>query len=323
MEIRWSHSADWLWNICHRKFWFKHIHAIPWANWGTPQRKAYILSNAMTLELWRGNLVHSVIADFIIPNLSNVAVLSEESVKNFALERAYRQLEFSANKKYREPNMTKKKAGDAYAIIWEDEFTEPVSRMTKDEALNDIELALSKCMNLSELLEEIRRSSWVVPEATLSLRTNQNATASIAITGRVDLMMADETISNTLTLIDWKVDSRRQFYHAPQLWLYAFLFDKIEKYQDTNWKEQVIPKWVKSLPKKLLTVNLLYGEISEIEWNDWRKMEVEDRAFKGVRRINILLDGRKPDSIEGSELSVAENAKNCEICSFRQPCQKL
>ncbi len=84
-------------------------------------------------------------------------MLSEDRVQNFALERGNRQLAFSANKKYRETDMTKKKAGESYTIIWEDEFTMPISKLTKEEALNDIKLALSNFMNFPELLEEIRR----------------------------------------------------------------------------------------------------------------------------------------------------------------------
>ena len=69
MPVQWSNSVDWNLKICKRKFWFQYIFANPRAAWGSQQREAYILSNARSLEAWRGSLVHHVIEKFVVPDL--------------------------------------------------------------------------------------------------------------------------------------------------------------------------------------------------------------------------------------------------------------
>jgi len=214
--------------------------------------------------------------------------------------------------------MTKTKGGDSYAAIWEDEFKSPASRLTKTEALEEIKLALANLLKLPGLLEELRRSSWIVPEATIRLEEN-----GIPVVGRIDLMAVCTNASQILKLVDWKLDRKQRHDCAPQLWLYTYLFDRAARYQDTSFRYQAIPVWIKVLPKSLIEVNLLYGSIIEHDWSDRRVKEVNDRIFRGAHRIRALLNGRNPKQIQGGELRVTENSNNCDFCPFRQPCQAL
>lgn len=318
MAVQWSNSADWVLRRCRRRFWFQYIYASPRAKWGSPRREAYILSNARTLEAWRGNLVHTVIQDYVVPHLQQGEIPFEADLQAFALDRARRQLKFSSIKKYGETGMTKTKGGDSYAAIWEDEFESTASRLTKTEALAEIRLALVNLWKLTELLDELCESSWSVPEALLCLREFE-----IPIQGRIDLMAACAGPSPELKLIDWKLDREQRHDYAPQLWLYAYLLDRTDRYQDGSYRYQNIPEWVKALPKSLLEVNLLHGSIDESEWGDRKVRGVEDRIFRGIRTIQALVDGRKPEQIHGGELHVTDNPNNCNYCPFRQPCQAL
>ena len=318
LPIRWSNSADWALRRCRRKYWFKHIYASPTSKWGSPRREIYILSNVQTLEQWRGNLVHTVIQDYVVPRLQHGIIPSEADLQAFALDRARRQLNFSSSKSYRETGMTKTKGGDSYTAIWEDEFKSPASRLTKTEAVEEIKLALANLLRLPGPLEELRRSSWIVPEATIRLEEN-----GIPVVGKIDLMAVCTNASQILKLVDWKLDRKQRHDYAPQLWLYAYLFDSADRYQNASYHYQHIPTWVKGLPKNLIEMNLLYGSIIEHDWSDRRIKEAKDRIFRGTHRIRVLLDGRNPKQIQGGELSVTENSNNCDFCPFRQPCQAL
>jgi hypothetical protein len=182
------------------------------AKWGSSQREISILSNVQTLEAWRGNLVHSVISDYLVPQIQQGIIPTKADLQAFALDRANKQLNFSTNKKYREPYMTKKKAEGSYAIIWEDELATQISHLTKPEALQEIDLALTNLLLLPELLEDLLQYSWLIPEATLLLPAKGN---SIPITGRIDLMAASPSSSKPLLLIDWKVDRKQQHDKMP------------------------------------------------------------------------------------------------------------
>lgn len=214
--------------------------------------------------------------------------------------------------------MTKTKGGDAYAAIWEDEFEYQASRLSKAAALEEIKLALANLLKLARLLKQLCVCTWIVPEASLRRKESE-----IPVAGRVDLMAAYAGSSSVLKLIDWKLDRKQRYMYAPQLWLYAYLLDRTDRYQDSSYRYHPIPQWIKDIPKNLLEVNLLHGTVVEHEWDDQEVRDVENRIFRGIRRIRALVDGREPKQIHGGEFRVTENSINCNFCPFRQPCQTL
>jgi hypothetical protein len=324
MTLKWSNSADWALQRCRRRFWFQYLHADPRAVWGSAARETNILSNIQTYETWRGSLVHTIIQKFVIPSLRDGHLPSENFLHNAALELATRQIEFSAKRLYRSNNMTKSKAGDAYAALWEDEFGELNSTLSKNEAMDEALLALSNLLTFKDLLSDLSEYSWMEAEATIELKGN----TGIPVTGRVDLLAIsrDRNINlDALYLIDWKLVRNLSYDYAPQLWLYAYLIDsnRTTDYKDSSFNQSSFPDDIKSLPKHLLEVNLLQKEIEEVGWNEQIRSQVEDRIFRGIRRIQAILDGRSYRSIEASELYPTENSNNCIYCPFRGPCQNI
>ncbi len=315
--VAWSNSADWVLRRCRRKFWFQYIHASPRAKWGSTRREISILANIQTLEQWRGNLVHSVIKDFVVPALKVGKSLSRNELLEFTASRAQRQLAFSLTKKYRQTGMTKTQAGDSYAALWQDEFGPGSTTLTPDEAINEATTALTNLLRLTTLLNELTDSLWMEAETSIHLKE-----ATIPITGRIDVIAARRSIQ-ILQLLDWKLDRAQRHDYAVQLWLYAYLVERAERYQDSNFVSHPITDHIKRLPKKLVEVNLLSSEIVEHIWTDEQKRLVEERIFSGTRRIETILDGREPNEIDGTELSVTENPNNCSYCPFRAPCQLL
>lgn len=318
MQIQWSYSLDQTLRRCHRQFWFKHIFASHRAKWGSARREAFILSNVQTLETWRGLLIHSVIDDFLLRDLMFGRTPTLAELEDFTLERARKQLEFSANRDYRETDMTKTQAGDAYAIIWEDEFDFPASKLSKEEALQECREALANLLHLTEILDDIS-ANWYAAEATVQVDDYME----FPVGGRIDLMMVSGKPNNTLRLIDWKLDREQRFDYAPQLEFYAHLLNFTDRYRDSTYRYQRIPVTASSLPRSLTEINLLYGEVINHHWNEQIERKTETRVFEGIRKIKAILDGQDPTKIRGEQLRVTKNSNNCDYCPFRQLCQAL
>jgi hypothetical protein len=325
LPYQWSHSIDGVLQKCPRQFWFRQIYASYRAKWNSEKRNAYILANVNTVEQWRGNVIHDIIANFVIPFIQeNQEIPSKNNIYREADFLAKKRLDFSRQQRYFEEDMTKKKATDSktgycyYTVLWEDMFQESISQITVHEALEQIHRSIDNLLSISDILQSLINSSWIAVEA--SVRYKQS---DIPITGRIDLAYLSSS-TGKLNLIDWKISQHQNHDYAPQLWLYAYLLSQVDQYTGNgSYIPRAIPHLVTEADKQLYEINLLTAEVIEYEWDERRSREVKERLFKAIRKLRVILDGRSHKKINGAEFSVAKSSQTCIKCPFRAPCQNL
>src|SRR5262245_56043373 len=112
-KVKWSFSADRCARRCQRQFFLQYKAA--WHNARDPiRREAFLLKQVKTAELWHGSLVHRLIELHVVPALERDDTVDWDGLTQKAVEMATRQFQFSANRRYREPGMTKSSVGDDY-----------------------------------------------------------------------------------------------------------------------------------------------------------------------------------------------------------------
>ena len=318
MAIDWSNSTDWLLTRCPRQLWYKRVYASPQAKWGSDRREANILGTVMGLPTWRGIVVHNVIAEWILPQwFAGTMPPPGQSVRH-ALGRARRQLAFSAQRRFREDGMTKTKAAGDYLALWEDEFgTDDPAAFSdaKDAALDDIASSIQAFYELDFIQERLTDQWWTAWELELSATEG-----GFPVKGRLDLLTAGP---EDVAVVDWKVGESHVYDYAPQLELYAALVDRADRYAPSGSYAAThrLPTKFKSMPKRLVEVNLLRREAHEHDWNDERAILAEDRLFRSARRLGTFADLSK--DTDPTTLETAESPVTCSWCPFRTPCRAL
>ena len=318
MVLKWSNSAEWALNTCQRQFWYRKIFASPRTKWGSARREANILGSILGLPAWRGILVHKVISDWLLPMWFDEGLPPPSQAVAYALERARRQLAFSSEQRYREDGMTKTKAGDDYLALWEDEFPPDDLQSfanSKAQALRDIETSLRAFYNMEFIQERLCHPGWTNWEVGLSVQE-----MGVPVMARIDFLSAG---SEDLAVVDWKVGESHVYDYAPQLSLYAALLERADRFAPAGSYASTgrFPPEVKTLPKRLVEVNLLRGETHEHEWDEDRAIEAEDRLFRSARRLASLSD-LSPNT-DPADLAPAESPFTCQWCPFRSPCRAL
>lgn len=323
MALEWSNSSDWLLRQCRRRFWFQKVLASPRSKWGSERREANILGNVQSLDLWRGNVVHDVVGQYVLGRHFQGRVPTEDQAVVHAVDTAREQLRFSSSRSYREENMTKSKADGAYLALWEDEFgpEDPVEfERRKEQALEEIEQGVRGFYRNDRAHEVLCNARW--SEWEVRLRSTDFASeCGVPVVGRADLIAVG---ADGVTVVDWKVGHNHQYDHAPQLWTYATLLGEVNRYQGGGgYAYRPLPGSLKTLPKRLLVINLLSGDVQEPSWDEEVAVAAEDRLYEGVRRLAAFAQAAGTVDASPQDLPVASNPRTCAGCPFRRPCRAL
>jgi hypothetical protein len=303
--IKWSFSTDRCFRRCQRQYFLSHVAASHSAKDGA-RREAFLNKQVKTLELWRGSLVHTGIEQFVVPSWQERRPVDWQAAIGQTQALAQRQLAFSAARRYREPGMTKSKAGDDYCALVGHESEAGVSDDQFATVISTIDTCLHNLSTMSELLTEIEQINKVWCELPLYL---QYDAARLEV--HLDLLYFRSFGSPTI--IDWKVSESMGGSDADlQIALYAWAMCKHPTWQVTEASDC-----------KLIEVQLLSGDMIRHQVTADLFDQIENRIYRSLDTIQTLRQGRKFNLADIVDYEFTSNPNNCTFCPQQALCQQL
>jgi hypothetical protein len=278
-----------------------------WHTTRDPVRKeAFLLKQVKTLELWQGGLVHRAIELNVVPALQDNRAVNWNEVEKEAIRMAERQFEFSAKRRYREPGMTKKSAGDDYCALVGHEPGMCVSGDDYERVIETVRQALSNLASMDSLWKLLhgRGKYW----AELEVRVDYDIAH---IEAHLDLLFFRGF--KKPTIVDWKISESQGGGDADlQTALYA-------------WTLCQHPRW--AVPRaedcELLEVQLLHKTMITHRADQATFDRLENRIYQSVDGLRAMGFAQKYDLANLIHYDFAENPNNCAFCPVRALCQKL
>src|SRR4051812_21633623 len=99
--MKFSFSSERYFRRCQQQYYLREFLACHNAK-DPLRREAFVLKQLKTVELWRGSLVHRGIQKFVLPALEAGLPVNWNVVGDETIQMARRQLQFSAERKYRQ-----------------------------------------------------------------------------------------------------------------------------------------------------------------------------------------------------------------------------
>jgi hypothetical protein len=286
---------------CQRLFFFKHIAAshAPDGGW---RREAFILRQLKTLELWRGTVIHEGVQHYVVPALKKGNPLNWKELLEQTLRRAEEQLAFSAEKRFREPGITKGKH-ESFCALVPHETGKGVSTQEFKGICQEVRTAFGRLAELSPLWAELLGRKDCLPEKQLWVKFDD---ASIMV--QLDLVF--ERKLGRPAIIDWKsyevggdTDARLQTaLYGWALW-------------QSHFYDLSAPTNI-----DLLECQVMDGVVIQHECSQEVFDEVEDYIYRSLHRIFSLCRSKKLSEAKLQDFAFADNPNNCEYCVFRGLC---
>lgn len=308
--MRWSVSTSKIFSQCQRKWYFSQVVASHGK--GDPyRREIFLLKQLQSIHAWRGSLVDKVIDKKIVPEIKVKRIPSEDKVIEYASTLIERQIEFGKAQKFREPEMTKSKAGDIYAAFYDIEYNGNLDAEKLQEAVHEIKSSLSNLLN-SNLLKEIsEKNTCIISQRSLSYNFSDTN-----ITCRPDLIVFYD--SSPPMIVDWKVHAYATAEYWLQLGIYGYIFSLINPHRDFPSDYQKYACNVENFD--LIEYQLLKNRIRKYSLSEADVSEIEDYIFESVTRMNGSIDGKQYKEIDINQFQTAHSPNIFARCEFRKVC---
>jgi len=299
--LRWSYSTDAVLRRCHRQLAFGQVVASHNAR-DPRRREAYIRRQLHSVASWQGSLVHSIMSTAVLADLRANRPIAPLALAAAAHDLAERQFAFSAARRYREPGMTKAKAGDAYCALLAHERGEDVGTAPLRAVEENVILCFTHLAGQHELLARLYAGYEHVAELPLSLRAGR-----VTIAATPDLLVSG--YDGALTIVDWKVSRGTTSRYAPQLQLYALM-----ALESGRWR---------GLPPErinLYEVNLLDDRVYHHRVGDDELAATVAYMRDGVAALERVLGDGSYAHLDLDALAIADEPAACASCVFAPLC---
>lgn len=301
ISVKWSYSTHTKMRRCQRQFAFSQLIANPLAK--DPERhEAYILKQLKQLSTWQGSVVHKVLSTVFLDDIANHRPVDSVKLAAAAQDLARRQYAFSAARRYREPGMTKKAAGDDYCALYAHEYVQPIPPEALAEVYQNLSLCFEHLASQNEFLTTLAAGRGHRVEQTLFFRL-----ADAPITAKPDLLFF--TVEQQPIVVDWKVGESETSDYSRQLLVYALAIERCG-----YWPS------IRAETTRLYEVNLLKNQISQHALTAHRLDEAEDFIYRSVVEMEALVGADTSQGFDLDELEVAEHPTTCRYCTFRPLC---
>lgn len=308
----WSFSGHRIFLQCQRKWFFMQKMANALAKNDPLRREAYILCQLRSLPAWRGSIVDKAIEEAVVPSLRMGIVPQPDSVLAHARYLVDAQLEFAMARRYLEPGMTKKKAGNQYAALFEIEYGDGINPESLKIAKEEIEISLTNLLANNQIIGILRNSAWLAAQHALTFNLNE---ADFIIRAHPDLIAF---FSDTAPLIiDWKVSIGRTNDYWLQLALYALALCHSSPHK--GWPPFAMIG-VDATKVRLIEANLLTNYFKEHNVNEDDVVELEDYILDSAWRMGMLDLGKKYAQLEVGSFESARNPRSCQYCQLQRIC---
>ena len=309
--MEWSYSGSKTFYRCQRRWYFQNVvaNSHPKAK-NQLRREAHLLSQLQSLEAWRGSIVDRVLEKELIRPLDNVKDFSEQRLWKYARELFDDQLRFARKFRSREPGMSKTKAGDQYASLYDVEYGIGLDERRLEQAWEDVKLALANVLSSEQIMNALRQADQLVAQRTLYLREDDFIVKAIP-----DVIAFYEDAPPLI--IDWKVQTTGLRDYWLQLACYALALTRSEPHKDFYFilLGQYAPSDLRLVEFQLLLPHLRWYSLTNEDVE-----VVEEYIFTSANGMLLSLGDDGVDVIRPFEFSVTQHAQHCQTCPFQKMC---
>lgn len=260
------------------------------------RREAFMLKQFSSLNEWRGSLIHRAIEKYFVPSLKQAQLISENEFIRQTIALGKRQLEFSKQQKYKEPNFKKKDAGDSFLAL----------REQKEDIDSFYETIIQCCKYLysqTRFLAFLQNCHRYSAEKRIQFKFN-----GTTLIGQLDLVL--EYSDKKLCIIDWKTNRNQNSDYSKQLYFYAFA-------ALNNWKNYNADDLL------LVEANLLQGKLIKHRVSEKELLEIEDFIYRSTSDIQAVTRNQKYKIEDLENYKYANSSLSCEYCKMEKLCVRL
>lgn len=304
----WSFTAGRMFRRCPRQWFYKTIFAKGQSK-DPKRREAYLLSKLQTISGWRGQIVDSILSDFVVAELT----AGRRPTLRTAIKRARTLFEeqraFALANRVRETDLVVSHAGPAFAAFFNVEYGRPIADSDFDQAWADIERALRTVWKNSSLRETVRSGRRLIAQRNLLF---EHFGANVR--ARPDLVVFFH--DRAPLIVDWKVHSFGTRDSGDQLTTYAIALARTSPHSDffTNGKRWQ-PEDVELIEAQLLVDSFRTHPLSRTA-----VAQAEERIAAGVSTIQLACNGRESSELRAEDFPAARNERACGTCCFQKIC---
>ncbi|WP_353933390.1 PD-(D/E)XK nuclease family protein (plasmid) [Okeanomitos corallinicola TIOX110] len=302
--MKWSISTHNCVRRCQKQYFFSQRMASHSAK-DTLRREAFIFKQLSSLDEWRGSLVHKALEKYLVPSLKQRQLISLDELNEQTVSLAKKQFEFSQQKKYRDPKITKTAAGDSYLALRNHEYGLEIPQISIDNLYKEIKHCYQYLYSEKQFIEMLQKGNEYFEEYLINFKVH-----NCSVSAKLDLIMSYGR--DKLYIIDWKISRSKTSDYSRQLNLYALaVLD--------NWR------WRKYKPEELLLIeaNLLQGKIIEHYVNQENINSIDNFIYQSISQIKALSGDSKYNLDSLEDYDYANSPLSCEYCNFQQMCVRL
>lgn len=314
---KWSISRVNTLRQCPRKFYFAAILSYH-GHSNSLKRKTYELKKMQNFFTWPGNVVDKIMETVVIPKIQNKETIDFLSVAGEAVTLAEKQFKFSEAHFYKNQDLTKEKAGDAWCILEIHELKKPFTEKDLSKVYEKIKKSILnipsiKLPNSNKLLiEYLSESAPLIPNVINWSFEIEKA----RVTPQIDLILYNEFKP---VVIDWKVSDSFASDYSRQLIVcgLAVYFNRLKK-TETNGKKPYSYSDI-----KLYEVNLYHGIVKQHFLTQERANELIDYINLTSSDIYLLHEQLNGNDSDILQFELTENESTCKFCNFQTLCENL
>jgi hypothetical protein len=315
MALTWSISRDQMLHSCERRYYFQYIIKAKTNSRDQTFREIAFLKKLKNIPMWKGDIFHSVVADYLMRIRQDLHPVSSELL-NEAEERMKQEWTFSASKRFEmDPRMIGQDGGLA---LFEHVYDEDLAERDPEDAIKEVEGSLVRFFHwvekndLSRHLREAKQV-WLEPR-TYGVHAPGFKVDDVQVLAKVDLAFV--TPAGEFKIFDWKtgLPSSRP----------SRQIDRSE-FQVSVY--QLWPHLTLQYPLNKITGYLVYvsadpvsGDAFEIDEN------IREHTLSVVRRsisrVKHFSDSHGGEKLTLENFNFAGYDFICQRCSFKRLCQR-
>lgn len=305
----WSISESRTFRRCQRQWYFKNCVANANAKRDPLRRQAYLLGKLQSISAWRGQLVDSVISDFVIPALNVKRALTLGPVKARARELFDTQLTCARAHRIREPGLSPTKLGSSFAAFHCMEYGGEIAEDEVARAWTEVDTALTNLFQLRELAESIKAASYLVAQRALCFQHS-----GVTVRAVPDLIAFYDGAPPAI--IDWKVHS----FGIQEAWLqlgaYAVALVSCKPHVDfpASWKDRV------PADLRLIEAQLLTRTVREYRVTEESLASIDAYIAESVTHMLLATGNRDSSELGPEDFPVTTHPETCQRCPYRSIC---
>jgi hypothetical protein len=305
----WSISESKTFRRCQRQWYYKNCVANAIAKKDPIRRKAYLLGKLQTISAWRGQIVDSVISDFIVPALNAKRGVTLKPAKAQARELFDTQLACARAHRLHEPDLSVTALGNTFAAFYCMEYGGEIPEDELMRAWPEIDIALTNLFQLRELADSIKAASYLVAQRALCFQHSGATVRAVP-----DLIAFYDAAPPAI--IDWKVHA----FGIQEAWLqlgaYAVALASCKPHKDFPFKQG---RWTPT-DFRLVEAQLLTRSLREHKLTEETLEDIDDYIADSVTQMHLAVGNRNFSELTPEDFPVAAHPETCQRCPYRKIC---